>query len=199
MARHHEFQRVRLLSHESHMPNMFATKFLTATHFTVGKWMRHFESVNPDAKLYLSRQYVIPLSWSSVLSRKWKYVSVTQLVKDIDDSGVSTDFRCDTSTITTRYIVSGSKNPPDKSTQNEKSTQKKKWGHSKSLSSRILRRDEQWMLRDILSIAVTDKTIVLCTPYSTCENLLILCKVYESISRVYFRIWHKIDWKVASG
>jgi len=41
-----------------------------------GKWMRRFEWINPDAKLCLYPQYVIPLSWSSVLSRKWKYVSV---------------------------------------------------------------------------------------------------------------------------
>ena len=35
-----------------------ATNFLIATHSTVAKWMKRFEWVNPDAKLYLSPQYV---------------------------------------------------------------------------------------------------------------------------------------------
>jgi hypothetical protein len=39
-----------------------ATNLLTATHFTVSKWMKRFEWVNPDAKLYLSPQYDFPLS-----------------------------------------------------------------------------------------------------------------------------------------
>jgi hypothetical protein len=54
-----------------------ATNFLIATHFTVSKWMKLFEWVNPDAKLCLSPQCVIVLSVliDAVLTRKWKYVS----------------------------------------------------------------------------------------------------------------------------
>ena len=54
-----------------------ATNFLTATHSTVGKWMRCFEWVNPEVKLYLSPQYasVFVVLIVAVLSRKWKYVS----------------------------------------------------------------------------------------------------------------------------
>ena len=54
-----------------------ATDFLKATYSTVVKWMRRFEWVNPDAKLYLSPQYVIVfvVLIIAVLSRKWKYVS----------------------------------------------------------------------------------------------------------------------------
>ena len=35
-----------------------ATDFIKATYSTVVKWMTRFEWVNPDAKLYLSPQYV---------------------------------------------------------------------------------------------------------------------------------------------
>ena len=40
-----------------------ATHFLSTTYSTVAKWMTHLEWVNPDAKLYLSPQYVIILSF----------------------------------------------------------------------------------------------------------------------------------------
>jgi hypothetical protein len=40
-----------------------ATNFLNATHFTVGKWMKRFEWINPQAKVYLSPQYIISLSF----------------------------------------------------------------------------------------------------------------------------------------
>ena len=54
-----------------------ATDFLTATYSTVAEWMEDIEWVNPDAKLYLSPQYVhyFVILIIAVLSRKWKYVS----------------------------------------------------------------------------------------------------------------------------
>jgi hypothetical protein len=53
-----------------------ATNLLTATHSTISKWMRRFEWVNPDAKLYLSPQYasIFVLLIIAVLSTQWKYV-----------------------------------------------------------------------------------------------------------------------------
>ena len=47
---------------ESYAQNV-ATNFLIATHSTVGKWMRRFEWVNPNSKLYLSPQYTNVLSF----------------------------------------------------------------------------------------------------------------------------------------
>ena len=40
-----------------------ATDFLKGTYSTVEKWMKRFEWVNPDAKIYFSPQYVSVLSF----------------------------------------------------------------------------------------------------------------------------------------
>jgi hypothetical protein len=86
-----------------------AANFLSATYSTVAQWMVRLEWVNPDAKLYLSPQYAaIHLSNCSALEKMEIRLGKVQMIKAIDDGGVSMYFRRDPSStqLSRRVILS---------------------------------------------------------------------------------------------
>ena len=112
-----------------------ATNFLIATRSTVAKWMKRFEWVYPDSTLYFSPQYVsvfVLADHRSALEKMEICLGKAQIVKAIDDGGISMYFRRDPlSTQQSRCVILSVEvrplpdNYPNESRQNEKSTQKK--------------------------------------------------------------------------
>ena len=88
-----------------------AFNFLEDTYSTIAKWMKRFEWVNPDTKLYLYPQYNTIMSLlivHSAVQRMNIRIGRAQSITAIDDGGISMNFRRDpaSSQLSQRVVLS---------------------------------------------------------------------------------------------
>ena len=142
----------------------------------------------------------------------------SQLVKAIVDDGVSMYFRGDPASnqLSRRVILSAEVAPPTTLLTNpgqpEKAQKGKRRKHCKTPGFAVIRgnaclgqachsRFNDVMpnkSQEVFSQSLT-LTVVLCNSYPTCENILILRQVTQSISHAHFRTWRKVRRKVSNG